>query len=107
MDQHETAAADIAGGRIGDGEREADRDRGVDRVAAFLQHGDADVRSNRLHRDHHAVPRAHRLAGAERRDGDTDEEDDRDDASTVRHVHGYTPIGPDQRGARTFWQCVG
>ncbi len=34
MDHHEAAAADIAGARIGHRQREADRDRGIDRVAA-------------------------------------------------------------------------
>jgi hypothetical protein len=44
-----------------DRHREADRDRGVHRVAALLQHGDADVGGNRLHRDDHALAGAHRL----------------------------------------------
>ena len=35
MHQHEAAAADIAGLRMRHGEREADRDRGIDRVAAL------------------------------------------------------------------------
>ena len=60
MDQHEAAAADVAGARIGDREREADRDRGVDRVAAALQNVDADARGARLLRHHHAVLRRHR-----------------------------------------------
>ena len=37
MDHHEAAAADIAGARIGHGQRKAGRDRGVDRVAALPQ----------------------------------------------------------------------
>ena len=48
MNQHEAAAAQIAGLRIGDREREADRDGGIDRIAALLQHRDADPRRARL-----------------------------------------------------------
>ena len=48
MDEHEAAAAEIAGARQGDGEREADRDRRVDRVAAALQDVEPDVRRLRL-----------------------------------------------------------
>ena len=36
-DQHEPAAADIAAARIDDGQRVADRDRGIDRIAAGFQ----------------------------------------------------------------------
>ena len=55
MDHHEAAAADIAGARIGHRQREADRDRGIHRVAAALQNVDADARRQRLLRHHHAV----------------------------------------------------
>ena len=55
VDHHEAAAADIAGARIGHRQREADRDRGVDRVAALLQDVDADAGGERLLRHHHAV----------------------------------------------------
>ena len=37
MNEHEAAAADIAGARQGDGERKADRDRRIDGIAASLQ----------------------------------------------------------------------
>ena len=57
MDQHEAAAAQIAGARQRDGEREAHRDRGIDRVAAGAQHIDADPRCRRLLARHHAVRR--------------------------------------------------
>ena len=43
------------------GQREAHGDRGVDGVAARLQHRDADIGGVRLARHHHGVPRAHRL----------------------------------------------
>ena len=43
MDHHEAAAAEIAGARIGDREREADRHRRVDRVAAAVEDLDADA----------------------------------------------------------------
>ena len=55
LHRHEAAAADIAGRRVDDGERIADRDRGIDRVAAALQHVDADARRELVGRDHHAV----------------------------------------------------
>ena len=55
VNHHEAAAADIAGARIGHSHREADRDRGIDRVAAALQNIDADPRGQRLLRHHHAV----------------------------------------------------
>ena len=44
MDHHEAAAADVAGARIGHRHGEADRDRGIDRVAAALEHLGADPR---------------------------------------------------------------
>ena len=55
MNHHEAAAADVAGARIGDRERKTDRDRGIDRIAAALEHVDADARRARLLRDDHAV----------------------------------------------------
>ena len=58
MDHHEAAAADIAGARIGDGEREADGDRGIDRVAAAVEDLDADARGAAFLRHHHAVAAA-------------------------------------------------
>ncbi len=48
-----------------DGQRESDRDRGIDRIAAAFQNRDADVGRDRLLRDHHRVAGADRLAGAE------------------------------------------
>ena len=52
---HEAAAAEIAGRRVDDGERIADRDRRIDRVAALLQDVDADFRGQMLGGDDHAV----------------------------------------------------
>ena len=60
MDQHEAAAADIAGARQGDGERKADRDRRIDGVAAALQDVEPDPRRLRLLGHDHAVPGDHR-----------------------------------------------
>ena len=65
MDHHEAAAADIAGARIGHRHREADRDRGIDRVAAALEDVGADARRARLLRHHHAVAGGDRLRPAE------------------------------------------
>ena len=55
VDQHEPAAADVAGLRMGHGKSEADRDRGVDRVAALLQDVHPDAAGELLLRHHHAV----------------------------------------------------
>ena len=68
-DDHVAAAADIAGAGIGDRHREAGGDRGVDRIAAALQHREADAGGARLLRDHHAVAgldRAFRTGGGRR-----------------------------------------
>ena len=61
VDHHEAAAADVAGARIGHRHGEADCDRGIDRVAAALQHVGADARGARLLRHHHAVLGGDRL----------------------------------------------
>ena len=63
VDQHEAAAADIAGARQGDREREADRHRRIDRIAAEAEHVPADPGGGRLLRDHHAVPCGDRKRG--------------------------------------------
>ena len=42
---HESAAADVAGGRVRHGQRERGRDRGVDGVAAALDDLAADLRT--------------------------------------------------------------
>ena len=60
MDQHEAAAADIAGARIAHCERKTDRDCGIHRVAALLQNVDTDARRAWLLRHHHAVLRDNR-----------------------------------------------
>ena len=53
VDHHVAAAADIAGARIGHRHREADRNRGIHRIAALLQHFDADAcRAPFLRHDH-------------------------------------------------------
>ena len=57
MDHHEAAAADIAGARIGHRQRETDRDRGIDRIAAALKNFNADAGGALLLRHHHAVAR--------------------------------------------------
>src|SRR5690349_1474057 len=66
VDDHEAAAADVAGDRVGHGEREPDRDRGVDRVPAGLEDLDARLaRQPAVARDHRVLAEGRRLAGAE------------------------------------------
>ena len=60
-DRHEAAAADIAGGGIDDRQRIADGDGRIDRVAALLQHLDADIGRQMLRGDDHAMLGLHRL----------------------------------------------
>ena len=70
-DHHEATAADIAGGRIGDRQREAGGHRGVDGVAAPGQDVRAHFRGERRAGHHHASGGAHRFwrgAPSERRD---------------------------------------
>jgi hypothetical protein len=55
MHQHEAAAAEIAGLRMRDREREADCDRGIDRVAAAFQNLHAHAGGAFLLARHHAV----------------------------------------------------
>jgi len=50
-----TAAADVARERIRHGEREPDRDRGIDRIASAFEHGDAGVGREALLRHNHRV----------------------------------------------------
>ena len=65
MDQHEAAAADVARARQGDGEREADRDRRIDGVAAALEHVQPDARRRRLLAHDHPMPGDDRASGGE------------------------------------------
>ena len=55
VDDHEAAAADVSGARIGHRHRKAGRDRGIDRIAATPQDIGADLRRDLLLRHHHAV----------------------------------------------------
>ncbi len=55
MDDHEAAATDIAGARVSHGERKADRDRRIDRIAPAIKNFDADAGGALLLRDDHAV----------------------------------------------------
>ena len=80
-DQHVAAAAEVAGERMRDRHREADRHRGVHRVAAGLQHRHADVGRDRLHGDHHALPRAQRLTDGVQRNGQDQDQEERQAAS--------------------------
>ena len=55
LDGHEAAAAEIAGRRIDHGQRIAHGDRRIDRIAAALEHVDADLGRQVLRADDHAV----------------------------------------------------
>ena len=55
MERHEPTSADIAGLRINDRQRIADRYRRIDRIAALPQDLDADVSGDRVCADHHAA----------------------------------------------------
>ncbi len=59
IDQHESAATQIAGDRVRDRERKADRDCRIDRVAASLQNVNADLRCQMLLARYRAVGGEH------------------------------------------------
>jgi len=61
VQDHEAAAADVAGVGQRDRQRESHGDRGVHGVAAAPQHVHADVAGQRARRAHHAVQRMHRM----------------------------------------------
>ena len=65
MDQHEAAAAEIAGARQRHRKGEADRDRRVDRVASAPEHVEPDPRGGRLLAHDHAMPGDDRPGGGE------------------------------------------
>ena len=60
-DEHEAAAAEIAGAGVGDGEGKAHRCGRIDGVAAGLQNGHAGVGGVRFAGDHHGLAGADRL----------------------------------------------
>ena len=55
VNDHETAAADVSGARIGYGQRKAGGDRGIDRIAALPQDIGAYLCSDLFLRHDHAV----------------------------------------------------
>ena len=55
VDRHETAAPYIAAARVDDGERVADRNRRIDRIAAGLEDMHPDFRGQPMRGYHHAV----------------------------------------------------
>jgi hypothetical protein len=55
MDDHEAAAADVAGARIRHGQGKTGCHRSIDRIAAAPQHVGADACRDFLLRNHHAV----------------------------------------------------
>ena len=66
----EAAAADVAGGGMGDGQREGGGDRAVDGVAALAHHLPADLRGDVALRHHHRPAGARRLAAGLERERD-------------------------------------
>ena len=69
VDEHESAAAEVAGEGVDDGEREADGDGGVDGIAAGLQDSDAGVGGEVMHGDDHGVRGADGLVVLEQERG--------------------------------------
>jgi hypothetical protein len=67
VEEEESTAAQVAGLRVHDGERECDGDRGVDGVAAALQHGHADARRIRRSRGQRRLRSGDRRSREERR----------------------------------------
>ena len=65
--EEEAAAADVAGGRVSDGERERGGHRRVHGRAARGQHQRTCVRGKLVRRHHHRLFLAHRLRGGEKR----------------------------------------
>ena len=61
MHQHEAASADVAGRRMGNGQRQSHGHRGVNRIAAGFQHSFADIGRVFFPRADHAAACAHRL----------------------------------------------
>jgi hypothetical protein len=61
--QHEAPASDVSGRGVGHRQGEPHGHRGVDRVAAGAKNLDAGLGGVAFPRDHHGVPRAHRLRG--------------------------------------------
>ena len=59
--EHESAAADITGRRMRDGERQSHSDRRIHSVASGLQHRQSRIGGMRLACDHHGVARVHGL----------------------------------------------
>ncbi len=88
--QHESAAADVAGERMRDRQRESDRDRRIHRIAAGLEHRDADVGGQRLLRDHHGVVRMDGLAG---REAHSQQQSAKDDLKSHKYFD-FTVAGP-------------
>ena len=90
-DQHETAAAEIAGVRVSDSQREAHRHGRVDGVAAGFEDRHADVGGDRLLGDNHDVASMNRLPDGrvhgQAGDRQAEDEEDRRDAHRPRFYY--------------------
>ena len=62
-DQHEAAAADIAGRRMHDRQRESRGNGGVDGIASGLHDFDTGPGSKFMHADHHRMLGTYRMGG--------------------------------------------
>jgi hypothetical protein len=61
MNHHETATTDVAGARISNRKRKADRNRRIDGIPASIEDFDADARGAAFLRDDHAIAGMNRL----------------------------------------------
>ncbi len=60
-DQHESATAEIAGNRMGDCKRKANRHCGIGCIPAMLKNAEAGICGQRLLGDHHAMSGSNRF----------------------------------------------
>ncbi len=69
VDEHKTAAAQVAGERVHDRKHERGGHRGIDRVAAFFQRVEAGIGGQVLHAHHHGMEARLGLLGPVAGDG--------------------------------------
>ena len=85
--KEKAAAPDVAGGGMGDREREGRRDRSVDGIPARPQHFDPHLRGHEVLRDDHALPGADGLgAGGEHPRGSGNGQQDEHESAALEHA---------------------